>query len=70
MTHAREKRVGRAVLDIRKLIDKIIEEADLSDAEALRVVAQVFSEYLGGFARQMIRQERHPLDPSRPGGLE
>jgi hypothetical protein len=40
----------------------------LTEGERLRVLASVLSAEIGGTAKYMIREERHPGDPDRPGG--
>lgn len=63
--HPREEIVKKAE---RAILDVLEHEAEtLTDGEYLRVLATVIDR-LGSFAKHMIRAERHPGDPNRPGG--
>ena len=46
------------------------DKSDLTEGERLRVVAKVFGGYVGSVAKYAIREERHPGQPDKPGGLE
>jgi hypothetical protein len=48
------------------LIDAI---RPLTDGEALAVISSVLGDYVQGTAKYMIRAERYPDDPDKPGGL-
>ncbi len=72
--HKREKIVTEAQ---RELIERIFKwkkrwvyNDKLTDGEELRVLASLHSDWLATKAKYMIRDERHPDDPDRPGGLE
>lgn len=67
--HHREKQVNTAKLDLSQALLDITTKHDLTDAETLRIVAQVAYEHVGGLAKHWIRQERHG-DSDKPGGWE
>lgn len=64
--HKREPIVGEAQGKIGMAINRIAMEYDLTYGEMTRIVASE----LAHLAKWMIRAERHPDDPNRPGGLE
>lgn len=66
--HHREKIVEKAKLKLMGCFAEI--GGDLTDGELVRVVAESIGEQLGLIAKYMIRAERHPKDPDKPGGLE
>ena len=70
--HERESVVQEAELYWLNTKIKFHEKFDgrLTDGEELRVIAKMFGDWLGGIAKFMIREERHPGKPDRPGGLE
>jgi hypothetical protein len=66
--HKREDIVNKATSVLR---DCLLEQRKkLTDGEYLKVVATVLSDSIGSFAKYVIREERHPNDPDKPGGLE
>jgi hypothetical protein len=64
--HEREPLVHAAEQAIRDAIEAACR--GLTEGERLRVVASVLSSEIGVTAKHMIREERHPDDPDRPGG--
>lgn len=67
--HPRTRVVEQARRDVSVAIDKAVDEHDLTDGEYLQVLARVFGDSLGTFARLMVRDERHG-DLDKPGDLE
>ena len=66
--HPREKAVMQAEQELRKALVKIFH--DLTEAEYIKVLGTVLAGELQTLAKWMIRAERHPNDPDKPGGLE
>jgi len=66
--HPREKNVQEAKLKLMECMGGIAK--DLTEGEMLKVVTEEMSSWISGIAKYQIRAERHPDDPSRPGGLE
>ena len=64
--HPREKLVTNAEQVLRKACLKVSD--GLTTAEYLRVVTSVLSDEVQGMLKLMIRQERHPDNPDKPGG--
>lgn len=64
--HPREHAVRAAEIKLREAIATAT--AGLTEAEALRAVNAVASEWIATCARYAIREERHG-DTSKPGGL-
>jgi len=67
--HPREAAVKAAELDITKAITKAIEDHKLTRGEELRVVNSAAMGWIAAIAKYEIREERHPEEPDRPGGL-
>lgn len=67
--HPREERVRQAEAELRHTIHAVMEQHDLSLGEAIRVVSTTLGDWLGSMAKHMIRDERHPGEPDKPGGL-
>lgn len=67
--HPRDIICSQAELGIRNAIADIVELYKLSDAEQLQVVMNACNGNLNNLVRHMIRDERHPDDPNKPGGL-
>lgn len=67
--HRREPIVRAAENELRGAIIDIIEKHQLTDAEALAIVAAALGGHVGSVAKYAIRMERHG-DPNKPGGLE
>jgi len=65
--HPREMSTKKAECDLVDAIQKVMEEHELTDGEALRVVNKAFSQWLGHFAAITIREERHG-NSETPGG--
>ncbi len=67
-THHREMIVSDYKL---KLMHCLLElRQNLTNGEYIRVLTEELSDQLGGVAKYMIREERHPDNISMPGGLE
>lgn len=69
LIHPREKRVNEAELDLHKFLVTLREKKDLTQSEYLRVVINALSSAIQSIAKWQIREERHPDDPDKPGGL-
>jgi hypothetical protein len=71
--HAREPRVTSVENEIRRAVTAIVYDEDrdieLTDGEIVRVVSGALGGFLQVHAKQMIREERHPENPDKPGGL-
>jgi hypothetical protein len=65
--HPREMPTNKAESDLSEAIHKVIEEYELTDGEALRVVNAALSKWLGNYAKITIREERHG-NSETPGG--
>ena len=69
--HPRVTIVNRARLS---LADKIgtwhREHSDLTDGELLGILGGMLGDEINALAKAMIRAERHPDDPDKPGGVE
>lgn len=60
--HKREYIVEKEGLKIRKAFI----DSELTYGEAIKVISDI----LANWAKYIIRAERHPDDPDKPGGLE
>ena len=60
--HEREYVMQQANSDLYALIEK----HGLTNGEVVRL----YAEHLASIAKWMIRDERHPDDPSKPGGIQ
>lgn len=69
-THPREAIVSEAQVELTKLVLGWSAKHDLSDGELLSVLDEVLGDRIAGLARRIIRDERHPHDPEKPGGIE
>ena len=67
--HHREQRVVMATTQIEKKVLKVLADADLTDGETVRALSAAFHNVLAGYAKEMIRIERHG-DADKPGGIE
>ena len=69
--HSRERVTNQAECDLRDAVHAVIfdKARDLTFGEVLRVLQSVLGGAISDLARGAIRQERHPDDPSKPGGL-
>lgn len=69
--HSRERATNQAEYDLRDAVHAVIfdKARDLTFGEVLRVLQSVLGGAISDLARDAIRQERHPDDPSKPGGL-
>lgn len=69
--HSRERITNQAECDLRDAVHAVIYDKarDLTFGEVLRVLQSVLGGAVSDLARDAIRQERHPEDPSKPGGL-
>lgn len=63
--HPREQIVDQARLQIASAILSASKVHDLTDGELTAILAGELS----SLAKYQIRQERHPNDPDKPGGL-
>lgn len=68
--HPRVEIVRDAINRVSKALVEVTDELELTDGEYLMVIGSIFGDRLTGFAKHMIRAERHPDDPEKPGGLE
>ena len=68
--HPRVAIVNDAISRMNKTLGDVADELELTNGEYLMVIGAVFGDRLQGFAKHMIRAERHPEDPDKPGGLE
>jgi hypothetical protein len=70
-THARELVVAEMKSRLVTALHHVLydKEAALTPGETLRIVADVFGDWLSSRAKYEIRQERHPDNPEKPGGL-
>jgi len=66
--HQREKLVHQAEMKLNGTLLEVVH--DLTEGEQIKVVTKVLSDWLLGMAKYMIRDERHPGEPDKPGGLE
>jgi hypothetical protein len=66
--HHREMIVNDYKLKLMRCLQELCE--NLTTGEFVRVVSEELSDQLGGVAKYMIREERHPDNISMPGGLE
>ena len=65
--HPREERVRLAEHELLQHLVEMKRRHDLTEAEALRVVNAVCSDWIAGVAKHSIRIERH-RNPDTPGG--
>jgi hypothetical protein len=63
--HERVMIVQRAELDLREFFGQLVKKHDLTWGE----IAMILGGTLQAYAKYQIREERHPDDPDRPGGL-
>lgn len=68
--HPREKIVTAARLDLTEKLLTWHKTHDLTDGELFSVIGDVLGGQITNMAKYMIRAERHPDNPDRPGGLE
>ncbi len=68
--HPRLEIVHQAERELRDALERVTDELKLTDGEYLMVIASVFGDRVGSFAKHMIRAERHPNQPDKPGGIE
>lgn len=66
--HPREELVKAHEQKIRDVL--LAAAKELTEAEIIRAVVTCFGDYLGSMAKYMIRAERHPNNPDKPGGWE
>lgn len=57
---------GESYVSFIQTFERARTEHQLTEGECMRILA----EELASLAKYEIRQERHPEDPSKPGGLE
>lgn len=68
--HARELRCQQATNDLRTAILDVQKKYDLTEGEALQAVSLTLGGWVSNMAKYLIREERHPGEPNKPGGLE
>lgn len=66
--HEREQVVREVELKLGKHLVDTLMETDLTYGEQLRVLTEVYGNFLARMAKYMIREERHG-DPNKCGGL-
>lgn len=67
--HPRELVCNKARTDLDEAVAGALEKHELTEAEELRVLNEVFHRYIGSIAKYAIRRERHGNE-DKPGGLE
>jgi hypothetical protein len=68
--HSREDVVTRARLDLAdRILDWRRTHEDLTCGEMFSVLGDVGCGQIANLAKYLIREERHPDDPDKPGGL-
>ena len=67
--HPREKNVRSVERALINAYNAIVDEAELTNAEQLRVLADFMSSRVGTIAKYAIRHERHGHG-DKPGGIE
>lgn len=70
--HPREAKVTEAWLALTKAMHKWYrspEAEELTDSEFYFVMAGVLGDAIASYAKYQIREERHPDNPNKPGGL-
>jgi hypothetical protein len=69
--HPREAIVTKARLELtRAVLDWREAHSDLTVGEVFSIIGGVLGDQITSLAKYMIRAERHPDDPDKPGGLE
>lgn len=68
--HPREASVHAAENELRGLVLEVVQKHELTEGEALRVVFAALGSWVQMAAKYMIREERHPGQPDKPGGFE
>ncbi len=68
--HPRESIVKDAEQKLRGAMLDILGDADLTTGEELRILESVLGGMISNIAKHIIRHERHPNEPDKPGGLE
>jgi hypothetical protein len=66
--HPRETVVREAAQKLRSHLLTVVQESDLTEGEQLRVISEVYSDWVASMAKYMIRHERHGNE-NKPGGL-
>lgn len=67
--HPREVIVRKAENELRELLCTVTDKHGLTEAEKLRVINAIASDWIAGVAKYAIRDERHGVT-DKPGGLE
>ncbi len=67
--HPREEIVEEAETKLRDAISEV-SKMDITWGEYIRAISNAFGDALSRAAKYMIRQERHPDDPDKPGGIQ
>jgi hypothetical protein len=68
--HPREQIVNTARTDLTEKLLQWHKAHDLTDGELFSVIGDVLGGQIANLAKYMIRAERHPDDPDKPGGWE
>mgnify|MGYP001251343022 CR=1 FL=1 len=63
--HPRESIVAQAGAELSKAVSEIATKHDLTYGELFSALSTI----QGNWAKYQIRDERHPNDPGKPGGL-
>lgn len=63
--HPRESTVAQAGAELSQAISSIADKYDLTYGELFSTLSAI----QGTWAKYQIRDERHPNDPEKPGGL-
>lgn len=66
--HEREKNVNRATIDLSNFLENL--RTTLTEGEYLKVITGELSREWADTAKYIIREERHPGEPDKAGGLE
>jgi hypothetical protein len=69
--HPRERIVSEARIElVRAVLDWREKHDELTDGELFSIVGGVLGDQITSMAKYLIREERHPGEPDKPGGLE
>lgn len=68
--HPRELLVNDAESELHGAFYDIRKKYGLSTGESLRVLSTFLESSIGVISKHMIRDERHPSDPGKPGGIK
>lgn len=69
--HPREEIVRKAEIDLREVVLQWGKRhTDMTTAEYLKVLLGVCTDDAQSILKYVIREERHPDDPDKPGGIK